>query len=71
VSAGNLWADNLWADNLWADGLWAGIDEQPPTGGWESFGGENAYNSRQRRKKDREERLKRIRQELRNMNRWR
>ena len=76
-----LWATNLWATDLWASNLWEGLTTNPtpvtredpgdPTGGFESFGGDNAYSSRQQRKKDREERLKRIRQELRNMNRWR
>ena len=76
-----LWATNLWATDLWASNLWEGLTTNPtpvtredpgsPTGGFESWGGESQYYSEKQRRKRKKERLEELRQEIRNMNRWR
>jgi len=70
---GNAWgtSNNAWVDAWGSTSAVAASSTPAPTGGWESWGGVSAYNARKQRKKDREERLKRLRAEIKGLNRWR
>lgn len=48
-----------------------GIAGDRPAGGPEGYGGESMYNSESQRRKRKKKRLEELRQEIRNMNRWR
>lgn len=70
---GNAWgtSNNAWID-AWGNTPAVAASSIPaPTGGWESWGGVSAYSAKNQRKKEREERLKRLRAEIKGLNRWR
>ena len=80
MASPDLWAQDFWADGLWADGLWSGLSVEPgeegnPTGGYESFGAENSWRAHQQLRGNKNSALsaarKRLRDRIREINRWR